>query len=57
MPARIATAKIHRDVTESRSGAPYYVQKILLWIVIVSVIVTGVYFVPELIRRFRRNKP
>jgi hypothetical protein len=57
MPARIAAARVHRDVTKTASGAPYYVQKILFWIVIVSVLVTGLWFVPELIRRFRGKRP
>ncbi len=56
MPARIASARIHRDVTATTSGAPYYVQKVLFWIVIASVLVTGLWFVPELIRRFRRKR-
>jgi hypothetical protein len=57
MPARIAAARVHRDVTKTASGAPYYVQKILFWIVIVSVLVTGLWFVPELVRRFRGKRP
>lgn len=57
MPARIAAAQVHRDITKTASGAPYYVQKILFWLVIASVLVTGLWFIPELIRRFRRKKP
>ncbi len=56
MPARIAAARVHRDVTKTASGAPYYIQKILFWIVIASVLVTGLWFIPELIRRFRGKK-
>jgi 5-methylcytosine-specific restriction endonuclease McrA len=55
MPARIAEAKVHRDVKSPKSGIPYYVQKILFWLVIVAAAATIVWFVPELFRRARRR--
>jgi len=57
MPDKIATARIHRDVSKSPAGAPYYVQKVLFWIVIASALVTLVWFIPEMVRRFKRNAP
>lgn len=56
MPEKIAKAKIHRDVNEKKSGAPFYVQKILLWVLLVIVALTGIWFVPELIKRAKRSK-
>jgi hypothetical protein len=53
MPARIAAAKIHRDVRKKASGAPYYVQKVLIWVVILSALITAIWFIPELIRRLK----
>ena len=55
MPKRIATAKIHRDITSRKAGAPYYVQKILFWLVIVSAALTVLWFIPALVRRARRR--
>jgi hypothetical protein len=55
MPERIATAKIHRDIGSKSSGAPYYVQKILFWLVIVSAAATLLWFIPVLVRRARRR--
>jgi len=55
MPERIATAKIHRDIGSKSSGAPYYVQKVLFWLVIVSAVVTLLWFIPVLVQRARRR--
>jgi len=56
MSEKIAKAKIHRDINEKKSGAPFYVQKVLLWVLLVVVALTGVWFIPELIRRAKRSK-
>ncbi|MBM3293226.1 MAG: hypothetical protein FJY82_01750 [Candidatus Aminicenantes bacterium] len=53
MPARIASAKIHRDVFDKSSGAPYYVQKVLFWLVIISAVSTVLWFIPALLRRLK----
>jgi DnaJ-class molecular chaperone len=53
MPARIASAKIHRDSSVRGGGAPYVVQKALVWLLLASLAVTLVWFVPVLIRRAR----
>jgi len=53
MPAKISAAKIHLDVGKKSSGAPYYVQKVLIWIVILSVLITAIWFIPELVRRLK----
>jgi len=55
MPAKIASAKIHRDVSDKASGAPYYVQKILFWLVMISAVVTVLWFIPALVRRLKRR--
>jgi len=55
MPEKIAKARIHRDINEKKSGAPFYVQKILLWALLIVVALTGIWFIPELIRRARRS--
>jgi hypothetical protein len=56
MPARISAARIHLDIGARKSGAPYYVQKILLWVVLISVVLTGVWFIPALLRRIKRPR-
>jgi hypothetical protein len=56
MTERISETKIHRDVGDVRSGAPFYAQKILSWIVLVAAVLTLVYFIPLLIRRRRGSK-
>lgn len=56
MPEKIAKAKIHRDVNEKKSGAPYYVQKVLFWALLVIVVLTGIWFIPALLRRIKPSK-
>lgn len=56
MTGKIAGTKIHRDYDGARSGAPFYVKKILVWTVFIVTTLTLVFFIPALIRR-RRGTP
>jgi hypothetical protein len=56
MTERIAGAKIHRDYGRRDSGAPYYVQKALLWTVLLLTAFSLLYLLPGLIRRARGTK-
>lgn len=56
MPEKIAMAKIHTDISQKKSGAPYYVQKIFLWIIFVAAIITIIWFVPGFIRKIKLLK-
>ena len=56
MPEKIAKAKIHRESLAKSSGTPYYINKILLWALIVVVAITIVWFLFELVSRRRRTK-
>jgi len=51
MTEKIAGTKIHRDYDRAKSGAPFYVKKILVWSVFVLTALTLVFFIPALIRR------
>jgi predicted CXXCH cytochrome family protein len=56
MTERIAGTKIHRDYGRRGSGAPYYVQKLLLWTVLILTALSLVYLLPALIRRVRGTR-
>ncbi|MDH4196712.1 MAG: cytochrome c3 family protein [Candidatus Aminicenantes bacterium] len=56
MPEKIATAKIHLDLGRRTSGAPYYVQKLLLWAVLLAAAATAVWFFFALKRRLAGKK-
>jgi hypothetical protein len=56
MPARIASAKIHIGAAQKTTPALYYVQKILLILVILLLAVTLLWFVPGFIRKTRLLK-
>lgn len=56
MPEKIAKAKIHRESLGKQPGTSYYINKILLWALIVVVAITIVWFLFELISRRRRAK-
>lgn len=58
MSAKIAGTRIHRDYGRPASGAPYYVRKILLWVVFILTALSFLYLLPSLIRRVRgRGNP
>lgn len=44
MPEKIAKSKIHIDTNQKKSGLPYYLQKIFLWIVFLLVVITALWF-------------
>ena len=56
MPEKIASSKIHIDVGQKKSGVPYYIQQILLWIVFTTAIITLIWFVPGFIRKIKLIK-
>lgn len=56
MPAKIADSKVHIDAGQKESGAPYYVQQVLLWIVFVTAVITIIWFVPGFIRKIKLLK-
>jgi len=52
----VASAKMHVDVTSKESGGVYYVRRVLVWIFIGLLIITFIWFVPDVIRRLgQRN--
>jgi len=56
MSEKIAGTKIHRDYDRAKSGAPFYVKKVLVWTVFILTGLTLIFFIPALIRR-RRGTP
>ena len=56
MTDKIAGTKIHRDYSQARSGAPFYVKKVLVWAVFILTGLTLVFFIPAIIRRRRGFK-
>ncbi len=56
MPEKIANSKIHIDASQKKSGAPYYIQQILLWIVLAIVIITLIWFSAGFIRKIKLIK-
>ena len=53
MTEKIAGTKIHRDYGRAKSGAPFYVKKVLVWTVFILTGLTLIFFIPALIRRRR----
>jgi hypothetical protein len=56
MPERISNVKIHRDTDQKTSGAPYYIQQILVWVLFAVIIITIIWFVPGFIRKIKLLK-
>lgn len=56
MPAKIATAKIHVDIGVKRSGLLFWVQAILLGLILLVTFITLVWFIPGFIRKARHLK-
>jgi nitrate/TMAO reductase-like tetraheme cytochrome c subunit len=48
----IASARIHVDVEQKSSGGAYYVRQTFLWILIGLLIVTFIWVIPDVARRF-----
>jgi hypothetical protein len=53
--AKVASAKMHVDVTEKKSGLAYYVRKIFVWTFIGLVIISIFWVLPDFVRRLRRK--
>jgi len=51
MPEKIVTAKVHLDMGRRTSGVPFYIQKILLWFVLIAAVLTAVWFLFALRKR------
>jgi hypothetical protein len=59
MSEKISQAKIHRDIDQKKSGAPYYIQQILIWVLLAAIIITIIWFTPGFIRKtklLKKNK-
>jgi len=56
MTEKVAGTKIHRDYSRRGSGAPYYVQKALLWAVLLLTALSLLYLAPALLRRARGTR-
>ena len=59
MPDKIAESKVHIAISQKKSGAIYYIQQVLIWVVFAAAVITIAWFVPGLIRKtrlFRRKK-
>jgi nitrate/TMAO reductase-like tetraheme cytochrome c subunit len=53
--AKIASAKIHTDVNKKGAGGAYYVRWIFLWVLIMLVVVSFIWVVPDIAARLRRK--
>jgi hypothetical protein len=53
--AKVASAKMHVDVTKKKSGLAYYVRKIFVWTFIGLVIISIFWVLPDFVRRVRRR--
>jgi hypothetical protein len=56
MPEKIKNSKIHSVMSQNKSGAPYYVQKILLWVILLLAALTILWFVPGFIKKIKLLK-
>ncbi|GAB4339258.1 MAG: hypothetical protein Kow0099_14110 [Candidatus Abyssubacteria bacterium] len=53
--SKVASAKIHVDVKKPDAGSVYYVRKALVWLLVGLLVVTFVWVIPDLARRFRKR--
>jgi hypothetical protein len=51
----VASAKIHVDVMKPEAGSVYYVRKAFVWVLVGLLVVTFVWVIPDLARRFRKR--
>lgn len=56
MTDKIANSRIHIDIGQKKSGVPYYVQQVFLWIVFITAVITVVWFVPGFIKKIKYLK-
>lgn len=53
--SKVASAKMHVDVKKEDSGGVYYVRRVFVWIFLGLVVITIIWLIPDLARRFRRR--
>jgi hypothetical protein len=56
MPEKIATAKIHIGAAQRNPAALFYIQRVLLILVIIVLIITVLWFIPGFIKKTRLLK-
>lgn len=56
MPEKISKSKIHISASQKKSGPLYYVQHVLIWLVIIAAVITIIWFVPGFIRKTKLLK-
>jgi len=56
MPEKIARSKVHIGPEQKRPAALFYIQRILLILVVVLLAITVVWFIPGFIRKTRLLK-
>lgn len=56
MPQRIASAKIHVDYSSPKAGAIYWVQKVMMWALIMLIAISFIWVIPDLLNRVRMRK-
>lgn len=56
MPESVARTKIHVGPSASRRGVLFYLERILLVLVILTIFITLIWFIPGFIHRLRRFK-
>jgi len=56
MPESISKAKIHVDYYSPKSGAIYWVQKLLIWALILLIVVSFIWVIPDIIHRFKLRR-
>jgi hypothetical protein len=56
MPAKISRAKIHVETGQKRSGVLFWVQNIFLGLIVLSALITFIWFVPGFIKKTRLLK-
>ena len=51
--SKVAAAKIHVDVKKKEAGGVYYVRQVFIWIFGGLLVITFIWVVPDIVRRFR----
>ena len=53
--AKVASAKIHIDVTKKESGSAYYVREVFIWALLGLLVITFIWLIPDIANRLRRR--
>lgn len=56
MPRKIRDAKIHVDYSSPASGVVYWVRRILIWTLIILLVVSVIWVVPDILHRIRLER-